>query len=184
MLNGKKKITAFGPKNSRIEFSMLSLKTPILKAKLRQYMVETWGKNLVLTDVENININGLYAETGTGWSADKLTQIRLVVILGNTSEIYRFAFITPPTETQRLALDLRRATYSFRLITEKEAALVKPLRIKLIEVEKNDTIDKLIKQMEVTNSYFRKDWFYLLNNLTPNEPIHPKQKLKIVSRHN
>ena len=57
------------------------------------------------------------------------------------------------------------------------------LRIKLIEVEKNDTINKLIEQMEVTNSYFRKDWFYLLNNLTPNEPIHPKQKLKIVSRH-
>ncbi len=104
---------------------------------------------------------------------------RFVAIRERAGRLYRFVFITPPGLTRRLATDLQRTTYSFRLLSSREAAAIKPLRIAVITVAGGDTAATLARRMPFEK--FRLKRFETLNGLRRGQTLVPGSRVKIVA---
>ena len=122
-------------------FDMAKQKSARNARSLRGYIANTWARGLSLSGLRKISINGMEAATAGARANNK--DIRLIAIRGGKNLIFRLTFITPPGMTERLSLDFRRATYSFRRISKADADAVKPLRIKVVTVKDADTSDSL-----------------------------------------
>ena len=181
MVNSPRRVIAFGPKNSRVIFDMVDRKKAKKVSSLKGYVSKDWGRNLIGQQaVERLDVNGLPAATVNGQVSgrDGAMNVRLVVVRGNREEIFRFAFITKPSETQRLAEGMRRTTYSFRRLSQKEANTIQPLRIRIRSVEHEDTAVSLAYRYPVER--FQNEWFRLLNDLKPGEKLRFGQKIKMI----
>ena len=126
-------------------------------------------------------MNGLRGATVQGRvsSRDGPRDVRLVAVRTDHEKIFRLAFITKPSETQRLSTELRRTTYSFRRLSVKEAADIRPLRVRITTAKSGDTAVSLAKRYPFER--FKQEWFQLLNNMEPGDKIRPGQKLKMIS---
>ena len=67
---------------------------------------------------------------------------------------------------------------TFRRTSLKEAAEVKPLRLKIVSVGPYDTAATLVRRMGVADH--RLEGFRVLNGLGPKDPVKPGSKVKIV----
>jgi len=147
---------------------------------LAGYLSGVWGRNLGLQGVERLDINGLEAATGharvsgSGGTRD----VRLLVVRGGREQIYRFAFIMTPSEMQRLNVELRRTTYSFRRLSDREAAAIQPLRIRVRPARTGETAAALADRYPFER--FHREWFRLLNGLEIGENPVPGQSIKMV----
>ena len=130
--------------------------------------------------METIGVNGLEGATGaTRVSTQKgPVDLRLVAIRRDPNTIYRFAFLTPPKLSAALSEELRRTTYSFRLLTEREAWVLRPLRIRVRAVEPGDTVESLAAGMRFEDHRIAR--FRTLNGLAPGQPLRAGQLVKIV----
>ena len=131
--------------------------------------------------MEGITINGLEAATGSAriQTRDGPRDARLVAIRLDLQRIYRFVFLTPPADTARHAVGLRRTTYSFRLLDDPEAAQLKPLRIRVLRTRAGDTVKRLADRMAFAE--FRTEWFRVLNGLPANHRLATGRAVKIVT---
>ncbi len=178
LFNSPAKVIARGPGGAVIAFDM----APAGKAKevrnLAAYLANTWG----LKKIERITVNGMEAATGEKkiWSRKgSRMDARLVAIREHAERIYRFVFITPPALTQGLALGLQRTTYSFRPLSPRQAATIKPLRLTVITAGGDDTAATLAKRMPFEK--FRLEWFETLNGLRSGQALIPGSRVKIVT---
>ena len=137
-----------------------------------------WWRNSSLTNVERLNINGLDAATGTIQSRG--ADLRAIVIRKDLQTVYRFVFKTIPDDTSRLARTLRRTTYSFRLLTERDVTDLKPLQIIVVRTKRGDTISALARMMAIRDR-FSEERFKVLNGLTGNTPLNLGQQVKIIT---
>tara|TARA_B100002052_G_C15696692_1_gene513180 strand:+ start:35 stop:634 length:600 start_codon:yes stop_codon:yes gene_type:complete len=182
MFNSPRKVVAFGPEKSRIIFDMADPKEAKRVQSLTNYVGEAWGRHLNdLQRAERLEINGLQGATVQGRVSgqDGLRDVRLVVMRGDREKIFRFAFITKPSETRRLSIELRRTTFSFRRLSAKEAADIRPLRVRITTAKRDDTVASLAKRYPFER--FQKEWFQLLNNMRLGDKIRPGQKIKMVT---
>ncbi|MDH5488709.1 MAG: M48 family metalloprotease [Rhodospirillaceae bacterium] len=147
---------------------------------LKNYVTNYWATGLSIRDLENININGMSAVTGTSVlnSKNGRRDIRVVAIQDPDGPVYRLLFITDPIKTAELNLPLRNATYSFRKLTETEAKSVKPYRIKLYKIRANDTPASLSAMLEV--SEFKDEWMEVLNAIKPDSVLAPGTTIKLI----
>ncbi len=62
------------------------------------YLAQVWGRQLALTGVEPLTINGFEAATGVTRQKTRagLVDLRLVAIRTAPDQIFRFVFATPP----------------------------------------------------------------------------------------
>ena len=182
MSNSPRQLVAFGPKMSRIIFDMVDPKEAERVRSLADYVGVEWGRHLNDRQrVERIEVNGLRGVTVQGRvsSRDGPRDVRLVAVRTDHEKIFRLAFITKPSETQRLSTELRRTTYSFRRLSVKEAADIRPLRVRITTAKSGDTAASLAKRYPFER--FKQEWFQLLNNMEPGDKIRPGQKLKMIS---
>jgi predicted Zn-dependent protease len=178
LFNSPAKVVARGPGGSVIAFDMVDAGKAKAAGNLAAHLANTWG----LKNVERITINGMEAATGEkqAWSLQGgRTDTRFVAIRERAGRLYRFVFITPPSLTRRLATDLQRTTYSFRLLSSREAAAIKPLRIAVITVAGGDTAATLARRMPFEK--FRLEWFETLNGLPRGQSLNPGSQVKIVA---
>ncbi len=145
------------------------------------YLTQVWSRDLALADVESIFIGGFAA--ATGWVRVETNRgprdLRLVAIQFDPDMIYRFTFITPPALTEALALELRRATYSFRALSEEETAALRALKLSVVRVQEGDSAATLGERMPVAER--REGLFRVLNGLKPEEQPAPGRLVKIVA---
>ena len=148
---------------------------------MKFYLTRVWARNLNLREVEAIRINRLEAATGvTRINTSKgRRDVRLVAIRLNLQTIYRFLLLTRPGDTAKLSLALRRTTYSFRTLDEREAGALKPLRLRIVQVRRGDTVRTLAKRLPFAE--FRRERFEVLNGLAGDEPLAPGRRVKLVS---
>ena len=182
MSNSPRQLVAFGPKMSRIIFDMADPKEAQRVRSLTDYVEAEWGRNLDDRQrAERLDVNGLRGATiqGRVSSQDGSRDVRLVAVRGDQERIFRFAFITKPSETRRLSTELRRTTFSFRRLSAKEAADIRPLRVRITTAKRGDTAASLAKRYPFER--FQQEWFQLLNNMKPGEKIRLGQKVKMVS---
>ena len=176
LFNSPAQVVARGPQQSVMVFDMAKEKSAHNARSLRGYIADTWASGLSLSGLEKFSINGMDAATAGGRVRGK--DIRLIALRDGPKKIYRLAFITPPEMTDRLSVDFRRATYSFRRISKAEADAVKPLRIKVVTVKGGDTPRSLAAGFPF--EAFRLRWFETLNGLRPGQRITPRQRVKVV----
>ena len=148
---------------------------------MTSYLIREWAKGLNFSVVESITINGMQAATGSGRiSSNKGPQdVRLVAIRFSRNQIYRFLFVTPPKQSARFNEDFRRTTFSFRRLSNAEAAALKPRRIRVVTVRNGDMPDSMARRMAFDD--FQLERFRVLNGLRPGEPLTPGRRVKIVS---
>jgi len=183
MLNSPTQVVARHKNGAVIVFDMENDREKArANADLRHYLTRVWGRKLDLNNVEQLNINGMTAWTG---SLRKNTRngprdIRLIAIRGDdASQIFRLVFLTPTDEFDRMADDLKRTTYSFRRLSDAEAATIKPLRIQVRETKAGDTPQSLSEQMNI--DAFNLEWFNLLNANNRSESFPAGKRVKLVS---
>ncbi|MEE8171646.1 MAG: Zn-dependent protease, partial [Alphaproteobacteria bacterium] len=88
-------------------------------------------------------------------------------------------FLTRPQQTAQFNEVFRRATFSFRRLSEAEAEALKPRRVRVITVRPGDTPESLARRMAFDD--FQLERFRVLNGLLPGEPLAPGRRVKIVS---
>lgn len=140
-----------------------------------------WTSKLRLANLESFTVNGMDAATAaTALQTQKgVVSIRLVAIRASDRQIYRFVFAGAPNALTALSTDLQRTTYSFKLLSESEAAAYKPHRLRIVQVRPGDTVDSLATRMPAGPE--QRARFLVLNGLEGNEAVTPGQLIKIVT---
>ena len=181
LLNFPNQVVAVGPNKSRIIFNMVGSEQVSRVGSLPTYLRKSWGRGIGLQSVERVEVNGLRGATGNGRvdTKDGPRDVRLIAIRGDRKRIYRFSFVTPPSETKRLSLELRRTTYSFRRLSGAEVDKIQPLRLKIVRIRRGESIADMAARFPFER--FKREWFRLLNNLQPGERLKPGQNVKIVT---
>jgi predicted Zn-dependent protease len=105
---------------------------------------------------------------------------RLIAIRLDGNSIYRFIFLTPSSLTSSLSTPLRRTTYSFRRLSQAEAAALKPYRLAIYRVQAGDTARGIAHRMPVEDDPLAH--FLVLNGLDVRAGLRTGQKVKIVTR--
>ena len=150
------------------------------------YVAHKWGKGLKLEGLNRIDIDGLEAATASARVSARqgAVDLRLVAIRFDRRTIYRFLFVTPPARTAALDEDFRRTAFGFRRLAPDERDAIKPLRIRLLQVEAGDTLATLATQMQNTRDYppdIMSAQFRVLNGLRPGEALKPGRWVKITA---
>ncbi|MEQ8813637.1 MAG: M48 family metalloprotease [Thalassobaculum sp.] len=177
LVNGTSAVKARAPDGSVIIFDSAK---PESRAAMRAYVQRRWGARLALADLTDIEVNGMPGATGvTRIRTDSgPVDLRLVAIDGGAA-IYRFVFATPSDSTARQTEALQRTTFSFRRISEAEAAREHPLRLRIHTVRPGDTVARLARWMpEGPQAEAR---FRVLNGLAPDEEPAPGSLVKYAS---
>jgi predicted Zn-dependent protease len=93
------------------------------------------------------------------------------------SEVYRFIFAAKARTTQ-VDLAFRESIMSFRRMTLKESQQVRPLRLKIVTVGPNDTVEKFAHRMATSDHSLER--FRTLNGLGQQDRLKPGEKVKVV----
>ncbi|MCZ6510772.1 MAG: peptidase M48, partial [Alphaproteobacteria bacterium] len=177
LANGTRQVIARGPNKSLILFNA---DTKPYRGRMTSYLTAAWAPAAKLSGVEAINVNGMDAATGTtrlaqqGGSAD----LRLVAIRFGPKTIYRFMFATPPATTQQLSVPFRRTTFSFRRLSEREKADLRPWRVTTPTVAPGSNVAQLSRGFPLPGP--KEEWFRVLNGLAPNSQPFANQRVKVV----
>lgn len=179
LINQPQAVIAQGPNGALIVFDAPSKpqRTDPLDHILRE-----WGAKLPLRDAERLQVNG--NPGATAWAPSVRTKsgardVRMAAVRFPGGELYRFLFLTPPNLTARLAEDLQRTTYSLRQLAAEEAAKIKGLHIRVVEVRPGDTVESLAQRMKVDVRPVER--FRVLNALEPGMTLRPGEKVKIIA---
>src|SRR3546814_6710290 len=92
-----------------------------------------------------MTVNGPAGATAAVSNAGK--DYRLVALRYNADTIYRFIFASASNRTAALNLPFRETTYSFRRLSDAEAAALKPRRLQIYEVQPGDSPAKIAARM-------------------------------------
>lgn len=178
LFNTQQAVLAKGPEDAVIRFDAAKKRTA---ADMTSYLAQTWGRGLSLSKVERISINGMEAATGRASvrSKGQPADLRLVAVRYSPDEIYRFMMVTPLRVEPHLRQELQRTTYSFRRLTESDAAGYRPYHVGIVTVQPGDTIESLAARMPFRDYQVAR--FQTLNGLQAGTRLTPGQRLKIVT---
>jgi len=144
---------------------------------MTDYLTRVWGANVRLTGVEAITVNGVPAATAAVSRNGK--DYRLVALRYDAETIYRFIFVSARERTAALNVPFRETTYSFRKLSDAEAAALKPRRLRIYQVKAGDTPTKVAARMPFGDDNLKH--FLVLNGLTETSTLAPGQRVKIVA---
>ncbi|MGQ0662274.1 MAG: M48 family metalloprotease [Pseudomonadota bacterium] len=182
LVNGERRVVARGPAGARIVFDR-DAGERAANLGMVSYLQGVWARDAGLAGVERLDLNGFEAATGATRAAtrDGSSELRLIAIRFDPRTVYRFMFVTPVNRSGEFNLAFRRTTYSFRALSEREAATLKPLRIRVVRFGSGDTSESLARRMAVDTVPLRR--FETLNGLAPGERPRPGQRVKIIADH-
>ena len=141
---------------------------------LSDYLNSGWIENVDTQSLEALSIGGFPAATATA-KGDQWSFRLYAVRFG--SEVYRFIFAAK-SKTPETDRSFREALETFRRMSLKEASEVHPLRLKIVTVAANDTVDTLARRMAQPDHAAER--FRALNGLGPHDAVKPGRKVKIV----
>jgi predicted Zn-dependent protease len=180
LLNSDRNVIARGPNGAAIIFDR-DARPQAAGLAMTSYIQGAWARGARLQALEQIRINDLDAAT----AATRLStnsgprDVRLVAIRFDANTIYRFMFVTQPGETASLNEPFRKTTYSFRKLSDSEAASARPLRVRVVTVGTGDSVDSLARRMAFDTAQAAR--FRVLNGLQPGEAVRPGERVKIIA---
>lgn len=147
---------------------------------LTGYLTNEWADPGVLSNVETIDINGNQAVTGTTRMRGNNgpVDVRPVVIDGGGNRVFRLLFISPTGVTASLSEPFRRATYSFRRLSEAEADKIHAKRLLVVKASQSSDPAVLGRPMPY-GEYNTQAWL-VLNDLENSTGPKPGQLIKVI----
>jgi predicted Zn-dependent protease len=141
---------------------------------LKDYLTSGWIENIDPQSVEELTINGFPAASATA-KGDQWTFRLFAIRFG--SEVYRFIF-AGKHKAGDMDRVFRQSVDTFRRMTLAEIEHTKPLRLRVITVGANDSVERLANRMAITDR--RIEHFRILNGLDPGQALKPGDQVKIV----
>ena len=173
---------ASGPNHSTIIFEAARVK---FSGTMLDYLTTLWARDLPLKECHSIEINGM--KSAIGWIRQETDrghlQFQLVAIRVDSENIYRFLTVLPLEQNEVSAAQLHDAIYSFRRLKEEEVALLKPRRLRVIEIKINDSLSNLVQRMAVSRAH--SEQFAILNgleNFDKATDLKPGKKVKLITK--
>ncbi len=179
LFNSDTQVLARGPNSTYIALTADPRNSGTMP--MRDYLQNVWARGVQLSALEQIDINGMEAATAvlrTNSNAGVIER-RIIAIRGGPTRVFRLQFLGPPAEMTNRAEEFRKATYSFRRLTDQEAATLKPLRIRVVSVGASDTQESLARRMAIQDAALRR--FQVMNGLQPNDRLAPGTRVKIIA---
>jgi len=170
--NQARAVLVSGPNDiaTRFDATVLTKRT-----SLTDYLKSGWITGLVEETIKEETLNGLRTAQATALGEGWRFKVR---VIRHDNQLFRFITAAPQTNTNLEAVS-RQITASFRRLSNREAAKLKPLQIKIITVGRRDSVSSVSRRMEGSNK--PEELFRLLNGLTPTDKLTPGQKIKIVA---
>jgi len=141
---------------------------------LPAYLKSGWMENVDHASVEEFSVNGF--QTATATSDGGSWSFRIYAVRFG-SDVYRFIFAAK-TRTAQVDEQFRESIMTFRRMTLKESQQVKSLRLKVVTVGPDDTVEKFAHRMAPSDHSLER--FRVLNGLGPHDHLKPGEKVKIV----
>jgi predicted Zn-dependent protease len=142
--------------------------------KLTEYLTSGWIEGIDEKTVEDVGISGFVAATATA-KGDQWSFRLYAVRFG--ADVYRFIFATKRMSPEN-DRSFREAVGTFRRMSPAESNAARPLRLKIVKVEADDTVEKLAARMATTDRPVER--FRVINGLGPNDRPRPGDDVKIV----
>ncbi|MFB2551408.1 M48 family metalloprotease [Ensifer soli] len=170
--NKAEAVLATGPDDVAIRFDGVA---DAKNRSLTDYIASGWVTGLQPETIRAFRLNGLDAAsaraTADRWDFD-VTVIRI------DQRIYRF-LTAVPKGSPALEATASVLKASFRRMTPEEAASLKPLRVRVVEVKPGETIAALAGRMLGTER--KLDLFRLINAMQVTSQIRPGDRVKIIA---
>jgi predicted Zn-dependent protease len=141
---------------------------------LPDYLKSGWMDNIEPQSVEEFTVNGFPAATAS--AAGEEWSFRLFAVRFG-SEVYRFIFAAM-NRTALVDHSFRESIATFRRMSLQESEQVHPLRLKIVTVGANDTVESLARRMATADHAL--DRFRVLNGLGSHDTLKSGAKVKIV----
>ena len=166
-------VLATGADGTALRFDGVSLPQ---ETALSDYLASGWINGLNRSSVRNFDIGGLPAASAT--AAAKGWVFRITVIRMGSDAVYRFIFANERDSAAfHQAADNTAA--SFRQLSEKEIAALKPLRIRIGRVGLGGSQESMAKRMRGVDRPL--ELFRALNDLESSAKLSLGARVKIVS---
>ena len=166
--------TVLGLKDGGAEALRLDVVSVPAEQTLTAYLKSGWMEHVAPSSLEKFTLNGFPAASASATGKDR--SVRLFVVRFG-SDVYRFVFAAKHM-TPQVDASFKQSIDTFRRMSLKEAAEVKPLRLKIVSVGPDDTVATLARRMGVGDH--RVERFRVLNGLGPKDPVTPGSKVKLV----
>src|SRR5256714_6223408 len=164
----------FGVKdNGALALRLDVVRVPAEQA-LPEYLSSGWIEKIDTKSVEEMTVGGFPAATATA-NGDQWTFRLYVVRFG--SEVYRVIYAAK-NRTEAVDKSFRDSLATFRRMTAPEVASAQPLRLKVVEVKRGDTVEKFAKRMAVADRPAER--FRVLNGLGEKDRLKPGDLAKLV----
>lgn len=145
------------------------------------YLNQIWMKGENIRSTQAIKVNGMKAATATfaGNVNGRRADIRLIAIEFKPDSIARFQIAIPTGASASVVEGLKKASYSFRGLSQKERSSLKPVRVKIVTARAGDTVQSLANKMAQPD--FKLERFMTLNALVPGEGLKSGRSYKVVT---
>lgn len=163
-----------GLKDGGAEALRLDVVSVPAEQALADYLKSGWMEKVDPGSVEAFAVNGFSAATAT--AAGDQWSFRLFALRFG-SDVYRFIFAAK-TMTAESDATFRESVASFRRMSLKESAAVRPLRLQVVTVRAGDTPQKLARRMATTDHALNR--FRVLNGLSAHDRLKPGEKVKLI----
>jgi predicted Zn-dependent protease len=164
----------FGVKDNGAQALRLDVVRVPAEQTLPEYLNSGWIENIDGKSVEEMTVGGFPGATATA-TGDQWTFRLYVVRFG--SEVYRVIYAAK-NRTEAVDKSFRDSLGTFRRMTVQEIASAQPLRIKVVEVKRGDTVEKFSKRMAVSDRPAER--FRVLNGLGERSRLRPGDLVKVV----
>ena len=177
--NAPEAVVGTHPSGATVRFDEARLANPSISTW--HYLRGIWASKVALTRIERTHVDGMDAVAASTRVRTRsgVRDVRLVAIRAAPNRVYRFFFVTPPRQTREFSTPFRQMIASFRRLGVAQAANLRPLRLRVVEVRSGDTVESLAARMPFND--FRTERFQVLNGLGPRERLQPGQLVKIVT---
>ncbi|MEP2761302.1 MAG: M48 family metalloprotease [Hyphomicrobiales bacterium] len=169
--NTSEAVLAADKKGTAVRFDGVQIPA---RQPLTDYMASGWVNGLDTSTIEGKTVDGLEAATADarakGW------RFRIVIIR-HKGATYRFIFANADKGTN-LRSDADRTLASFRKLGRIEAARLKPLSLKVVQVGNGDTVASLASQMRGVDR--KRNLFLILNAIQDGASLRPGSLVKVV----
>jgi len=163
-----------GLKDGGAEALRLDVVSVPAEQSLTDYLKSGWMEHVDRSSLEDFTLNGFPAASASASGKD--WSFRLFVVRFG-SDVYRFIYAAKHM-TPQVDASFKQSIDTFRRMSLKEAAEVKPLHIKIVSVGTHDTVASLARRMAFADH--RAERFRVLNGLGPKDRVKPGAKVKIV----
>lgn len=150
------------------------------EGEMTNYIADDWAKERDIQDLAATRLGALPAATAKTYIDTRSERLlaRIAAIRFSPDRIFRFMAIAPGEGVANLPDAFQETISSFRMLSQAEAAAVRPWRVRIGRVQAGDTAWSLGRRMPF--SKLQTEYFRMLNGLDEDDPLVIGNKIKLV----